>query len=67
MKKKNKYKQIIIRILASLFIATLGLYSLILSAKYSGAVYNITDGEYFITWALLSILVMLAINHSIKK
>lgn len=67
MKKINKYKQFVVRVLASLIIATLGLYSLILSASYSGAVYNITDGEYFITWALLSILVLLAINHSFKK
>tara|TARA_B100000029_G_scaffold281247_1_gene275365 strand:+ start:5995 stop:6198 length:204 start_codon:yes stop_codon:yes gene_type:complete len=67
MKKKKEYIQFIIRIFVSLFIATLGLYSLIYSAKYLGAIYNITDGEYFITWALLSILVLLAINHSFKK
>ena len=67
MKNQKKYKKVFFRILTSLFIASFGLYALIFSAKYFGAVYNIGDGEYFITWALLSILVLLSINHVFKK
>ena len=67
MKNKEKYKKVLYRILISLFISTIALYTLIFSAKYFGAEYNITHGEYFITWALLSILTMLSINHVFKK
>ncbi|MBK47892.1 MAG: hypothetical protein CMI94_02565 [Pelagibacteraceae bacterium] len=67
MKNQKKYKKIIYRILVSMLISTLGLYALILSAKYFGATYNISDGDYFITWSLLSILVLNSINHVFKK
>ena len=67
MKNKEKYKKVFYRILISLLISTIVLYALIFSAKYFGADYNITDGEYFITWSLLSILVLLSINHVFKK
>ena len=67
MKNQKKYKKVLFRILTSLLIATFGLYALIFSAKYFGAVYNISDGEYFITWALLSILVLQSLNHIFKK
>ena len=50
-----------------MLISTLGLYALILSAKHFGATYNISDGDYFITWSLLSILVLNSINHVFKK
>ena len=67
MKNQKKYKKVLYRILASLLISTIVLYALIFSAKFFGAEYNITHGEYFITWALLSILTMLSINHVFKK
>ena len=67
MKNQKKYKEVLHRILVSILISTIGLYTLIFSAKYFGAEYNITHGEYFITWALLSILTMLSINHIFKK
>ena len=67
MKNQKKYKEVLHRILVSILISTIGLYTLIFSAKYFGAEYNITDGEYFITWSLLSILVLLSINHVFKK
>ena len=67
MKNQKKYKKIIYRILVSMLISTLGLYALILSAKYFGATYNNSDGDYFITWSLLSILVLNSINHVFKK
>ena len=67
MKNQKKYKKIIYRILVSMLISTLGLYAVILSAKYFGATYNISDGDYFITWSLLSILVLNSINHVFKK
>tara|TARA_Y100000590_G_scaffold428476_1_gene539819 strand:+ start:1632 stop:1835 length:204 start_codon:yes stop_codon:yes gene_type:complete len=67
MKNQKKYKRACCRILTSLAIATIGLYALIFSAKYFGAVYNITDGEYFIVWALLSILVSLSTSQIFKK
>ena len=67
MKNKEKYKKVFYRILISLLISTMGLYTLIYSAKYFGAEYNITHGEYFITWSTLSILVLLSINHVFKK
>ena len=67
MIQKQKYKKVVYRIFISLFIATIALYVLIFSARYSGADYSISDGEYFITWSLLSILAMLGINHFFKK
>ena len=67
MKNQKKYKKVLYRILISLSISTIVLYTLIFSAKIFGAEYNITDGEYFITWSLLSILVLLSINHVFKK
>ena len=67
MKNKKKYKKVFYRVLISLLISTIGLYALIYSAKYFGAEYNITHGEYFITWSTLSILVLLSINHVFKK
>ena len=65
--KANKIQKIITRILLSLFSATVILYALIKSAKFFGANYEISDGDYFITWSLLSILVLLSINHYYKK
>ena len=67
MKNKEKYKKVFYRVLISLLISTMGLYTLIYSAKYFGSEYNITHGEYFITWSTLSILVLLSINHVFKK
>ena len=67
MKNQKKYKEVLHRILVSILISTIGLYTLIFSAKYFGAEYNITHGEYFITWSVLSILTMLSINHVFKK
>ena len=67
MKNQKKYKEVLHRILVSILISTIGLYTLIFSAKYFGAEYNITHGEYFIIWSLLSILVLLSINHVFKK
>ena len=67
MKDQKKYKKVFSRILVSLIASTVGLYALVFSARYFGAEYNITHGEYFITWSLLSILVLLSINHVFKK
>ena len=67
MKNNKKYIKVSYRILISLLIATLVLYALIFSAKFFGAVYNITDGEYFITWSILSVLVVLSMNSVFKK
>jgi hypothetical protein len=67
MKNQEKYRKVFFRILISLLISTFGIYAIIFSAKYFGAVYNISDGEYFITWSLLSILILLSINHVFKK
>ena len=67
MKDQKKYKKVFSRILVSLIASTIGLYALVFSARYFGAEYNITHGEYFITWSLLSILVLLSINHDFKK
>ena len=67
MKDQKKYKKVFSRIIVSLIASTVGLYALVFSARYFGAEYNITHGEYFITWSLLSILVLVSINHVYKK
>ena len=41
--------------LASLFISLIAIYVLIGGAAFFGQHYDITDGEYFIIWALLAI------------
>ena len=66
-KKLSKNQRIILRIFFSLLLATVILYALIGSAKLSGASYNITHGEYFITWSVLSVLSLLSINNFYKK
>tara|TARA_B100001013_G_C24582949_1_gene431404 strand:+ start:251 stop:451 length:201 start_codon:yes stop_codon:yes gene_type:complete len=65
--KAKKIQRLITRILLSLFSATIILYALIKSAKFFGANYEISDGDYFITWSLISILILLSINHFDKK
>ena len=50
-----------------MLVATGLLYTLIGFAKLFGSSYDITHGEYFITWALLSILTLLSINNFYKK
>jgi len=65
--KYKKNENVILRILVSMLVATGLLYSLIGFAKLFGSSYDITDGEYFITWVLLSILTLLSINNFYKK
>ena len=67
MKDQKKYRRVFYRIFISILISTIGLYALIFSAKFFGAEYNISDGEYFITWSILSVLVVLSMNSVFKK
>jgi len=50
-------------LLISLFISTVIVYGLNIAAGFAGADYNFTNGEVFIIWILMAIL----INNCIKK
>ena len=47
----------------SLFISTIIIYGLNIAAGFAGADYNFTNGEVFIIWILMAILV----NNCLKR
>ena len=50
-------------LLISLFTSTIIIYGLNIAAGFAGADYNFTNGEAFIIWILMAIL----INNCLKK
>ena len=53
----------LIKLLISLFISTIIIYSINFVAGFSGTDYTFTHGEVFIMWILMAILV----NNCLKK
>ena len=53
----------LIKLLISLFISTIIIYSINFVAGFGGADYTFTHGEVFIMWILMAILV----NNCLKK
>ena len=53
----------LVRLLISLVISTIIIYSINIIAGFAGADYSFTNGEAFIIWILMAILV----NNSLKK
>ena len=52
-----------VRLLISLVISTIIIYSINIIAGFAGADYSFTNGEAFIMWILMAILV----NNCLKK
>ena len=53
----------LVRLLISLVISTIIIYSINIIAGFGGADYSFTNGEAFIIWILMAILV----NNCLKK
>ena len=53
----------IIKLLISLVISTIIIYSINIIAGFAGADYSFTNGEAFVIWILMAILV----NNCLKK
>ena len=53
----------LIKLLVSLVISTIIIYSINIIAGFAGADYSFTNGEAFVIWILMAILV----NNSLKK
>jgi ABC-type glycerol-3-phosphate transport system permease component len=53
----------IIKLLVSLVISTIIIYSINIIAGFAGADYSFTNGEAFVIWILMAILV----NNCLKK
>jgi hypothetical protein len=53
----------LIKLLVSLVISTIIIYSINIIAGFAGADYSFTNGEAFIMWILMAILV----NNCLKK
>ena len=53
----------LVRLLISLVISTIIIYSINIIAGFAGADYSFTNGEAFIIWILMAILV----NNCLKK
>ena len=53
----------LIKLLVSLVISTIIIYSINIIAGFAGADYSFTNGEAFIIWILMAILV----NNCLKK
>ena len=53
----------LVRLLISLIISTIIIYSINIVAGFAGADYSFTNGEAFIIWILMAILV----NNCLKK
>ena len=57
------YVNSLIKLLLSLVVSTIIIYSINIIAGFGGADYTFTHGETFIIWILMAILV----NHCLKK
>ena len=58
-----KYLYALKNLLVSLVVSTVIIYGLNIAAGFAGADYNFTNGEAFIIWILMAILV----NNCLKK
>ena len=58
-----KYLYALKNLLVSLVVSTVIIYGLNIAAGFAGADYNFTNGEVFIIWILMAILV----NNCLKK
>ncbi len=58
-----KYLYALKDLVISLFISTIIIYGLNIAAGYAGADYTFTNGEAFIVWILMAILV----NNCLKR
>ena len=58
-----KYISTLINLISSLIISTIIIYALNFVAGFAGADYSFTNGEVFVMWILMAILV----NNCFKK
>ena len=58
-----KYISGLINLFVSLFVSTIIIYSINFAAGFAGADYAFTNGEVFVMWILMAILV----NNCFKK
>ena len=58
-----KYINGIIKLIVSLFVSTIIIYAINLAAGFAGADYSFSNGEVFVMWILMAILV----NNCFKR
>ena len=58
-----KYITGLIKLIISLFVSTIIIYTINIIAGFAGADYSFTNGEVFVMWILMAILV----NNCFKK
>ena len=58
-----KYVKGLINLLVSLIVSTIIIYAINIAAGFAGADYSFTNGEVFVMWILMAILV----NNCFKK
>ena len=58
-----KYINGIIKLIVSLFVSTIIIYAINIIAGFAGADYSFSNGEVFVIWILMAILV----NNCFKK
>ena len=54
------YKNSIIKLLVSLFLSPVIIYLILGAAKMAGSSYEITNGETFVIWLLMAIVIALS-------
>ncbi len=57
------YKKSISRLIISLFLSPVIVYVILMAAKLAGSTYEMTNGETFIIWLLMAIVINLSITN----
>jgi len=57
------YKKSIIRLAISLFLSPIIVYLILTAAKLAGSTYEMTNGETFIIWLLMAIVINLSMTN----
>ncbi len=57
------YKKSISRLIISLFLSPVIVYIILMAAKLAGSTYEMTNGETFIIWLLMAIVINLSITN----
>lgn len=61
------YKKTIVRLVVSLLLSPVVFYIVFGAAELAGAHYTISDGEAYIIWVLMAILINMSITYKPKS
>lgn len=57
------FKKSITRLLISLVLSPIVVYAVLMAAKLAGSTYEMTNGETFIIWLLMAIVINLSLTN----